>query len=122
MLNRFTGVNIYADDPGEIIDFYHNKLGIPILDEGYGEYDGAQLGFIKGAPVIYIWNKRKWEELGQGTVNLVFTCTSLDEVYHQLKAKNMTLEPPFKAAWGGRELTLADPMGNPLTLLEETEL
>jgi predicted enzyme related to lactoylglutathione lyase len=109
-------INITASDPAALVEFYTEVMGVPLLEEGFGSYDGAQLGFLKGAPSICIWDN-KWGQYGKPT--LVFKCDSLDRTYEELKLKGLEIDPPFTAYWGGRGLTLNDPDGNIILLLEE---
>ena len=92
MIKEFSGINISTKDPEMLVKFYNEKLGIPIVKEGFGNYDGAELGFDKDAPVIYIWDE-------------------------ELKLNGVELNPPITAEWGGKELKVVDPEGNKLTLL-----
>ena len=117
MINAYVCINISSKDVKRLVDFYNGILGIPLVFEGYGDYDGAQLGFDKNAPTICIWDEHKWGAY-EGIVNLVFRCDSLDKTYEELRAKGLELEPPFKADWGGRELVFSDPEGNKIMLLE----
>lgn len=50
MINEFVCTNISTQDPAALVAFYHEKLGIPIVFEGYDNYDGAKLGFSEKAP------------------------------------------------------------------------
>ena len=116
MLKSFLCVNMTASDPEVLVKFYTEIMGVPLLEGGPGNYDGSYLGFIKDAPAFCIWDK-KWGQYEKPT--LVFKCDSLDKTYEELKGKGVELEPPFTASWGGRELTLKDPDGNSIMLLEE---
>ena len=43
MITRFHGINISSPDPGQLVKFYNEQLGIPILQkdvEGFGVADG----------------------------------------------------------------------------------
>ncbi|EGF6978598.1 hypothetical protein K1Y86_002101 [Listeria monocytogenes] len=62
MINEFVCTNISTQDPAALVAFYHEKLGIPIVFEGYDNYDGAKLGFSEKAPGIIVWNNSKWGE------------------------------------------------------------
>ena len=41
----------------------------------------------------------------------------MDEVYENIVLAGIECNPPFTAAWGGRELILRDPEGNELLFL-----
>lgn len=117
MIKEYLCINLSSKDVKKLVDFYHDILGIPVVFEGYGDYDGVQLGFDKTVPGICIWDENKWGTY-EGIVNLVFRCDSLDKTYEELKAKGLQVMPPVKAVWGGRELNLQDPQGNKIMLLE----
>lgn len=118
MISSFEGTNIYTKDTAALAAFYSEVLGIPIPFEGYGNFDGAKIGFDKKQPGIIIWDATKWEKLTTGFVNLVFGCDNLDETYEQLKAKGLDCQPPVTMAYGGKEMNFRDPDGNHITLLE----
>ncbi|MBI9014673.1 MAG: glyoxalase/bleomycin resistance/dioxygenase family protein [Clostridiales bacterium] len=116
MIKRFHCVNISSKKPKELVIFYNEILGVPIL-EFDKNYDGVSLGFIKDAPVIIIWDETKWGKSSEGKVNLVFDCDDLDETYITLKEKGVELDPPKTAVWGGKELPLLDLDGNKVLIL-----
>ncbi len=116
MIVKYHCVNLSSLNPKALVDFYHKKLGIPIL-EGDENYDGVSLGFIKDAPVIVIWDENKWGKSSEGCVNFVFNCDDLEKTYEELKEKGVILDPPITAAWGGKELPFRDLDGNKILLL-----
>ena len=63
-----------------------------------------------------IWDENKWGK-SSDKVNFVFNCDDLNSTYEELKEKGIQLEPPIRAVWGGMELSLEDPDGNPILLL-----
>ena len=117
MIIKYHCVNISSTNPKQLVEFYNEKLGIPIIEPDKN-YDGVALGFKEDAPVIVIWNETKWGKSSEGAVNFVFSCDNLDKTYNELKEKGIKLNPPETAVWGGRELNLLDPDGNKLLLLE----
>jgi len=117
MIIKYQCVNISSIQPKVLVEFYNEKLGIPIL-EFDDNYDGVSLGFIQGAPVIVIWDENKWGKSSEGKVNFVFSCDDLDKTYVELKEKGVVLEPPTTAVWGGKELPMLDLDGNKILLLE----
>ncbi|HBM3650346.1 TPA: VOC family protein [Listeria innocua] len=122
MINEFVCTNISTQDPAALVTFYHEKLGIPIVFEGYGNYDGAQLGFSEKAPGIIVWNSSNWGQSSESKVEFVFSCdTNLDDMYQELRALGVVTPEPRVAAWGGRELNLFDPDGNKIMILEPSE-
>ncbi|ERI92163.1 glyoxalase family protein [Clostridiales bacterium oral taxon 876 str. F0540] len=117
MIIKYQCVNISSVHPRALVEFYNEKLGIPIL-EFDDNYDGVSLGFIQGAPVIVIWDENKWGKSSEGKVNFIFSCDDLDKTYVELKEKGVVLEPPQIAVWGGKELPMLDLDGNKILLLE----
>ncbi len=61
-------------------------LELPIVDEGYGNYDGVLFGFSDREPGFWIWNENKW---GAATekANLVFYVEDLDAIYAMVHEK-----------------------------------
>ncbi|EAG9291704.1 TPA: VOC family protein [Listeria monocytogenes] len=122
MINEFVCTNISTQDPAALVTFYHEKLGIPIVFEGYDNYDGAKLGFSENAPGIIVWNSSKWGEASESKVEFVFSCdTTLDEMYRELQTAGVETPEPRVAEWGGRELNLFDPDGNKIMILEPAQ-
>jgi catechol 2,3-dioxygenase-like lactoylglutathione lyase family enzyme len=117
MITKFQCVNISSQNPEQLVKFYNEKLGVPILHKDENSYDGADLGFIEGSPVITIWDENRWGKASEGAVNFVFGCDDLYQTYEQLKGKGVKLEPPITAVWGGKELPFLDPDGNKVLLL-----
>jgi len=117
MIQKFDGVNISSKDIQRLVAFYRDVLDIPVVEPGYDGYDGTTFGFMKDAPVFWIWDETKWGKSSEGPVNLVFGCDDLDKTYEELKAKGVNLEPPVTAVWGGKELNLTDPDGNKVLML-----
>jgi len=117
MITEFHGINISSQAPEQLVRFYSEKLGVPILGKDQDSYDGAELGFMEGSPVITVWDENKWGKSSEGAVNLVFHCDDLDQTYQELKAKGVHTGPPTTATWGGKELLFVDPDGNKVLLL-----
>lgn len=117
MITKFLGVNISSQDPERLARFYNEKLRVPILKKDEDSYDGVELGFFEGSPVIIIWDERKWGKSSEGIVNFVFRCDDLEKTYEELKAKGINIAPPITAVWGGKELPLTDPDENKVLLL-----
>jgi len=118
MLKEFYGVNISSKSPEKLAKFYNEKLGVPILSVDDNSYDGVELGFIKDSPKIIIWDEYQWGKSSEGSVNFVFRCDNLDDLYKELKDKDVEIEPPITAVWGGKELKLLDLDGNSILILE----
>lgn len=117
MLTRFLGINISSPDPERLARFYNETLGIPILQPGHVGYDGVQIGFVKDAPSIFIWDENRWGKASQ-KAHLVFACDNLDKQFAELQQRGVKLNPPTIASWGGKELPVTDPDGNLILLLE----
>jgi predicted enzyme related to lactoylglutathione lyase len=117
LIKAYICTTISSKNVKGLVDFYHGALGIPIVFEGYGDYDGVQLGFEKNEPTICIWDENKWEPY-EGIANFTFRCDNLDKTYEELVLKQLQVEPPYKATWGGREMIFSDPEGNKIMLLE----
>lgn len=118
MISSFEGINIYSKNPAALALFYAKVLGIPISFEGFGNSDGAKIGFDRGQPGIIIWDETKWDKLTTGVVNLVFSCSNLEETYEELKARGLDCEPPVTMEYGGKEMNFRDPDGKSITLLQ----
>lgn len=117
MITKFHGINISSQNPELLARFYNEKLGVPILQKDEDSYDGVELGFFEGSPVIIIWDEIKWGKSSEGIVNLVFRCDDLEKTYQELKTKGVNINPPITAVWGGKELPLSDLDGNKILLL-----
>ncbi|WP_229696225.1 VOC family protein [Paenibacillus albidus] len=118
MITSFEGINLYTKDTTALAKFYTEVLGIPLAFEGYGDYDGAKIGFGRDQTGIIIWNENKWDKLTTGAVNLVFSCNNLDETYLELQARGLDCQPPVTMEYGGKEMNFRDPEGHSITLLE----
>lgn len=120
MIKSFGGINLSAKDVKSMVYFYKDIIELPVLSEGYGNYDGIEFGFGENGTRIWIWDENKWGESSTGSVNLVFYVDDLDAFYNKLQEKGFDCKPPFTADWGGKEFKLVDPCGNVLTLLQTT--
>ncbi|MDL2276523.1 VOC family protein [Breznakia sp. OttesenSCG-928-G09] len=118
MIKKLQCINISTLDTKRLVMFYHETLGLPIVFEGYGNYDGATLGFGKDVTTICIWDEAKWGAY-EGHPTFVFMSDGLDETYAELVAKGVSLAKPELMSWGGRELRLDDPDGNHIMILED---
>ena len=117
MLTRFLGINVSSKDPERLARFYNEVLGVPILQPGHSGYDGVQLGFVKDAPSIFIWDENRWGKATEKP-HLVFGCDNVEKTFAELKQRGVKLDPPITASWGGKELFVTDPDGNVTLLLE----
>lgn len=118
MITHFASVNLYVRDLQELFGFYNEKLGIPCPFKGYGQLDGARVGFPDRPSTVTIWSAERWSEYPP--VTLTFLCDDIRTTYEQLRAKGVELAPPEKMVWGGYELRFNDPVGNAITIIEES--
>ncbi|NLK94458.1 MAG: VOC family protein [Clostridiales bacterium] len=116
MIRSFGGINLATKDVKSLVHFYKDILEMPIINEGYGNYDGVQFGFSDKEPGFWIWDENKW---GAATnkANLVFFVDDLDSLYERISNKGITCEPPITTEWGGKSFRLLDPCGNELEFL-----
>ncbi len=103
----------------ELIEFYHEKLEIPILGTLDDDTNGVNLGFNPDATMICIWNTNKIESPVNGTVSFVFMSDNLNKTCEKLTQKGMTFPPPVKYEWGTYELRLRDPDDNEVVVVEQ---
>lgn len=118
MIQSFSCTNVFSKNVKLIKEFYHEKLGIPVLSTIVDEFDGVNIGFIENAPTICLWDASKWGTPINGTTSFVFICDNLDMTCDELKIKGLSLEPPVKFEWGTYELRLRDPDGNEVVIVE----
>ena len=116
MIIKFSGMNISSKDPKRLALFYRDVLGIKML-ESDENYDGVTFGNNNNEPVFWIWDENKWGKSTTGIVTLVFDCDDHDNTYKELKEKDVNLDPPQTAVWGGKELYVKDPDGNIILIL-----
>ena len=116
---RFGGINISTDKPHEVLEFYR-KLGFRVLQEPTEPWFGAMIALQLSAgqtPVIWIWKSGVNEQEPCCNHLTFMTDGHMDETYAQITSSGIECDPPFTAAWGGRELILHDPAGNELLFL-----
>ena len=118
MISRFGGINLAAKDVKGLVHFYKDILELPIVNEGYGDYDGVQFGISDKEPGSWIWDENKW---GAATsqAHLVFFVDDLNVIYESLIRKGVDCKPPAVTEWGGIAFKLQDPCGNELEFLRE---
>lgn len=118
MINNFLCTNIFSMNSAALIDFYQNKLGIPITSVIVDHTDGVNFGFAENAPTICIWDAQKWGYPASGATSFVFSTDHLDATVEELKKKGLDVEPPVRFDWGTYELRLKDPDGNEVVIVE----
>ena len=116
MITRFKGMNISSKYPKRLAEFYRDVLGMKML-ESSADYDGVTFGNDENEPVFWIWDEGKWGKSNGGSVTLVVDCDDHDKTYQELIAKDVKLNPPKTAVWGGKELFVKDPDGNTILIL-----
>jgi len=121
MIQSFSCTNVFSKNVKLLKEFYHEKLGVPILSSIVDEYDGVNLGFLKNAPTICLWDASKWNTPVSGTMSFVFVCDDLDKTCDELKTKGLSFEPPVRFEWGTYELRLKDLDGNEVVIVEVIE-
>ena len=118
MIESFYCVNVFSKDVREFIAFYHEKLEIPVLGTLDDDINGVNLGFIKDAPMICVWDVNKVESPVHGSVSLVFMCKDLDKTCEKLSQRGVTFASPVRYEWGTYELRLRDPDDNEVVVVE----
>ncbi len=118
MINNFLCTNLFSMNSADLISFYQNKLGIPIISVIVDPADGVNFGFAENAPTICIWDARKWGNPASGAASFVFTTDHLDVTCEELKEKGLDIEPPVRFDWGTYELRFKDPDGNEVVVVE----
>ena len=91
MINKFIHVNIYSENPLKVVDFYTQKLGMPIQFEGFSDYEGACFGFIKDAPNICVWHKKR--EIDKSNPVIILGSDGLDDIYQDSFGETVSLLP-----------------------------
>ena len=122
MITIFCGMNISSKNPGAMVRFYTEVIGIPALankspEAGDVNYDGTEIGFDLMQTRIFIWDENKWGKSNTGTVTFVFKCDDIDVTYQNIKEKCADIDHPITTQYGGRELILKDPDGNKVLIL-----
>ena len=118
MIQSFSCTNVFSKNVKLLKAFYHEKLGVPILNTIVDEFDGVNMGFLKNAPTICLWDASKWNMPVSGKMSFVFVCDDLDKTCDELKTKGLSFEPPVRFEWGTYELRLKDPDGNEVVIVE----
>ena len=56
MITGYYCTNIFSEQAKELIAFYKEVLGIPLIKTDVDESNGVYLGFIENAPTLCIWD------------------------------------------------------------------
>lgn len=118
MIKSFSCTNVFSKNVKLLKEFYHEKLGVPVLSTIVDDFDGVNLGFLTDAPTICLWDAVKWGAPISGTTSFVFMCDNLDMTCDELRSKGLSFEPPVKFEWGTYELRLRDPDGHEVVVVE----
>lgn len=116
MVKEFAGINLASKNPKEMKHFYHDILGVPILNDNEN-YDGIEYGFISNAPHIWIWDENIWGSCSEGKVNLIFKAENLYLLYQHLIDNGVKCQPPYQTPLGGTELRAFDPDENVIVII-----
>ena len=110
MIKRLACVNLSSKDPKGLAEFYRT-IGVPVFvqDENY---DGWHLGNPGSETSICVWDENAWGKSTEGFITIVFIVDDLKKTYQEIKSKNINIDKPRRADWGGQELILKDPDGN----------
>jgi len=115
MIKSFFRINLTSVNPKALVEFYHDIIGMPLLDEIDPHYDGVSLGFTI-EPHLCIWCADQNKKVTSGNAELVFMCDDVNKTYEELYQRGLESEPPFEAYWGGLVLEFRDPDGNMIRL------
>jgi hypothetical protein len=119
MIDSLYCINVFSKKAVELIEFYHKKLEIPILNSLDDEVNGVNLGFIPDAPMICIWDANKIDPPVNGKISFVFMCNDLDRVCEELTQKGIVCSTPIRYKWGTYELRMRDPDDNEVVIVEQ---
>lgn len=120
MITGFYCTNIASAQAKAMIEYYTQKLGIPLLRTDDDDANGVYLGFIENAPTLCIWDAQKCGMPPTGRQSFVFQTEALDATMEGLKAKGLTMSEAVRYDWGTYEVRLSDPDGNEVVIAELT--
>lgn len=118
MITGLYCTNIATERAGEMIAFYRDMLGIPVLKTDDDESNGVCFGFIEDAPTICVWDAVKCGMPTTGRQSFVFLSEGLDATMEGLRAKGLALPDAVRFDWGTYEVRLSDPDGNEVVIAE----
>jgi catechol 2,3-dioxygenase-like lactoylglutathione lyase family enzyme len=116
---KLYAVRIFVTDWKRALDFYANKLGMPVAfaneDMGWAELatEGSHLALERAQP-----GDPESRELVGRFVGVSLQVDDIAAAYAELRGKGVEfVAKPEKQPWGGTLAQLRDPDGNVLTLL-----
>lgn len=117
MIDKLYCVNISTSKINEMVDFYHEILGIPIQFPGFnGTKDGIKLGIGKDAFQIALWDETHWGKGFGGLVEIALR-GNLREIHEQVKSHKYPVDDIQNLGFGDI-LYIFDPDGNRLAIME----
>ncbi len=118
MIEGYYCTNIFSEKAEELINFFTQTLGIPIIKTDDDNTNGVYLGFIENAPMICIWDCKRYNIAPTGHQSFVFHTTNLDTTIDLLKNKGVVLSDAIRYDWGTYEVRLQDVDGNEIVIVE----
>ena len=115
MITKFFRFNLTSNNPKELVEFYREIIGMPLLSEIDPYYDGVSLGFVS-EPHLCIWRADQNKKANSSNAELVFMCDDVYKTYEELSGRGLMCDPPFETYWGGVVLEFHDPDGNLIRL------
>jgi len=117
MTPRVWYVNVYVFDLEEAVEFYRDRIGLPLrfMDEefGYASFGTDGAGFA----LARVDRDSEQAELVGRHTGVGLAVADLDAVYADLCQKGVEFTmPPTRQAWGGVLSMFRDPDGNVLFL------
>ena len=108
-------VGIQADDLEAARDFYHGKLGLPIMQGPPGAvvFDSKPVPFAVRKPMTDLSSAK--DLLGAG-IALWFACNDADTLHAELAADRIEIVFPPKDGPFGRYFAFRDPFGYTITV------
>jgi len=108
-------VGIQADDLEAARDFYHGKLGLPIMQGPPGAvvFDSKPVPFAVRKPMTDLSSAKDF--LGAG-IALWFACNDADTLHAELAADRTEIVFPPKDGPFGRYFAFRDPFGYTITV------
>lgn len=119
-------VVIRAYDLGRSLEFYHDQIGLPLI-QSWDRADGAGHLLDAGGGVIELLGKTPGDASRGGwdfimpvaKYDLLIEVDDAQAAYDAVKSKGLApLGPPEKTAWGGTSFAVLDPDETPVVFLQ----